>query len=247
MKIASIFLLLLLSFFKQPSLEAQETPPSPWPKATLKITGTGELKVVPDQAEVNMTVKATDMDFNKAVQKLNQKTDLLNKKLLSAGFSREEIKTSQLNVQENGEWRNGNYIDSGFVATQSIILRFKRDQQRMVKLMDAFSEEKGAEALFHFGFTLSDEARDQAEEELIRKAIQDSRNKASVIAKTSGVKLGKIKNIIYGEPEKGFGPMYEADMMASSAFRSEKSQSMPDLEVKEIQMQDTITIYWEME
>lgn len=246
MKTASFFLLLLLSFFAHPALEAQETPTAQFPKATLKITGTGEVKVVPDLAVVNMTVKTTSMIFNKAVQGLNEKTTLLNKKLLAAGFTREEVKTSQLNVQENGEWRDGNYIDSGYAATQSIELRFKRDQQRMVKLMDAFSEEKGAEALFHFGFTLSDEARNQAEEELIRKAIQDSRNKAAVIAKTSGVKLGKIRNIIYGQPDMGPGPMYEAGMVASGYGRA-KSESMPDIEVQEIRMEDTITIYWEME
>lgn len=246
MKIASLFLLLLLSFLGQPSLKAQETPVTQFPKAALKITGTGEMRVAPDLAVVNMTVKATDMDFNKAVQKLNEKTSQLHKKLLAAGFTREEIKTSQLNVQENGQWRDGNYIDSGFVATQSIELRFKRDQQRMGKLMDAFSEKKGAEALFHFGFTLSDQARQQAEEELIRKAIQDSRNKASVIAKASGVKLGKIRNIVYGQPEMHPMPMYESAMM-DQGMRSGKSQGMPDIEVQEIRMQDNITIYWEME
>lgn len=246
MKSSSIFLLLIIFFFFQDGLTAQESLAAQAPKATLKITGTGEIKLAPDLAVVNMTVKTTDPYFNKAVQQLNEKTDRLNKKLLAAGFRREEIKTSQLNVQENGEWRDGNYINKGFVATQSIELRFKRDQQRMSKLMETFSEEKGAEALFHFGFTLSDQARQQAEEELIRKAIQDSRNKAAVIAKTSGVKLGKIRNIIYGQPDMRPMPMYEAAMMDQS-MRSGKSQGMPDIEVQEIQMQDTITIYWDIE
>ena len=246
MKKTSFLFLLMLSFLAGSSLMAQENQTAGPAKASLKVVGTGEMKVVPDLAVMNMTVKATDMDFNKAVQKLNEKTDRLHKKLLSAGFKRDEIKTSQLNVQENGQWRDGNYIDSGFVASQSIELRFKRDQQRMARLMNAFSEEKGAEALFHFGFALSDEARQQAEEELIKKAIQDARKKGAVIANASGVKLGKVKNIIYGQPEIRPVPMYES-AMADVHMRSAKGQSMPDIEAREIEMQDTITIYWDIE
>ena len=247
MKRASFFLFLLLPLFAGNSVFAQESQnPVPTPRAHLKVAGTGDMRVTPDQAVVSMTVKTTDMDFNKAVQKLNEKTDRLYKKLLNAGFQREEIKTSQLNVQENGQWRDGNYIDSGYVATQNLELRFKRDHQRMAKLMDAFSAEKGAEALFHFGFALSDDARQQAEEELIRRAIQDARNKAAVIAKTSGVKLGQISNIVYGQPDMRPVPMYEAAMMDMS-MRSAKGQEMPNIEVQEIEMQDTITIYWNIE
>lgn len=244
MKRASLFFL-LISFYALSPLLAQDAP-LPAPKATMRINGTGQMRVAPDLAVVSMTVKATDKDFNKAVKKLNEKTEQLNKKLLNAGFKKEEIKTSQLNVQENGQWREGTYVDSGYVASQYIELRFKRDQQRMSKLMEAFSQEKGAEALFHFGFTLSDEARQQANEELIRKAIQDARNKATLIAKASGVKLGKIRNIVYGQPDYQPMPMYKTEAMAMSA-RGASDQAMPDIEVQEIEMQDTITIFWEME
>lgn len=241
MKRASFFLLLLPLLVMQ-SLSAQENT-SPPLKATMKIMGTGNIRVAPDLAIMSMTVKATDMDFNKAVKKLNEKADKLNKRLLSAGFTKNEIKTSQLNVQENGKWQNGNYVDSGYVASQYIELKFKRDQQRMAKLMEAFSQEKGAEALFNFGFSLSDEARQLANEELIRKAIQDARSKATVISNASGVKLGKISSIVYGQSD--FQPMYKETMQMSA--RGASDQGMPDIEVKELEMQETITIYWEME
>ena len=243
MKRASV-IFLLLSFFSLSPLIAQEAQ-MPVSKATMKINGTGQMRVSPDLAVVSMTVRAKDMDFNKAVKELNEKTAQLNKKLLNAGFSKEEIKTSQLNVQENGHWRNGNYVDSGYVASQYIELRFKRDQQRMSRLMETFSKEKGAEALFHFGFSLSDEARQKANEELIKKAIQDARNKATLIANASGVKLGKIRNIVYGQPEYQPVPMYKESMQMSA--RGASDQAMPDIEVQEIEMQDVITIFWEME
>lgn len=243
MKRSSVFFL-LFSFFTFSQLFAQESE-VPASKAVMKVNGTGQMRVSPDLALVNMTVRAKDMDFNKAVKKLNEKSTDLNKKLLNAGFSKEEIKTSQLNVQENGHWRDGNYIDSGYVASQYIELKFKRDQKRMARLMEAFSKEKGAEALFHFGFTLSDEAKQKANEELIKKAVQDARSKATVIAGASGVQLGNIRNIIYGQPEYRPVPMYKTEEMAMSA-RGASDQSMPDIEIQEIEMQDTITIFWEM-
>lgn len=245
MKRASVLGTLLGVILLTFGLQAQDVSTTT-PKPGLRILGTGEIRVSPDLAVVNMNVKTTDMDFNRAVQKLNEKTDHLYKKLQSSGFRKDEIKTSQLNVQENGQWRDGNYIDSGFVATQNIELGFKRDHARMARLMEAFSEEKGAEALFHFGFALSDEAEQKAKDELVGKAIQDARNKATLIARASGVKLGKVRNIVYGQPDIRPVPMMEAAYMDAN-MRSAKGQSMPDIEVQEIQMQDTITIFWEIE
>ncbi len=237
-------LFLLISFFATSLLHAQESL-QPAPESVIKIEGKGNVRVAPDLAVMNMTVKVTDMDFNRAIKKLNEKTGKLNKKLLDAGFNKEEIKTSQLNVQENGKWRNGEYVDSGYVASQFIELKFKRDPQRMARLMNAFAQEKGAEALFHFGFALSDEARQQANEELIKKAITDARNKATIISKASGVKLGNIRNIVYGQGNYQPGPLYKESMQMS--MRGAADQSMPDIEAQEIEMTDTITIYWQIQ
>jgi uncharacterized protein YggE len=239
----ALFLVLGLS-----SLRAQQQAPAlAVQQAALKIKGSGEIRVAPDLAVVNMTVKAIDMDFNQAVKALNQKTDKLHKKLQSAGFKPSEIKTSQLNVQENGHWRNGEYIDSGYVAMQHIELRFKRDQQRIGSLMEAFADEQGAEALFQLGFALSDEVRKEAGEELIRKAIMDARNKATVIAKTSGVKLGKIRSISYGQPDFQPMPMYNDMTMNMRMNSAESKQGVADMEVSEIEMRDDLIVVWDIE
>lgn len=241
MILLALFSVLSLSF-----LQAQDMNTPPFQQQpVLKIKGSGELRVVPDQAVMNMTVKATDMDFNQAVKKLNEKTSLLERKLQEAGFKPKEIKTSQLNVQENGEWRNGDYINSGYAAMQHIELRFKRDAQRIANLMEAFAGEQGAEALFHFGFALSDEARKEAGEELIRKAIMDARSKATVIAKTSGVKLGRIRSMTYGQNDQQPGPVF--NQMSMRMEEAESQQSMATMEVREIEMRDDIVIFWDIE
>lgn len=243
-----LVLIALLSVPGISSLRAQhQTPVGSNQASTLKIKGSGELRVAPDLAVVNLTVKAIEMDFNQAVKALNEKTDKLQRKLQSAGFKKDELKTSQLNVQENGHWRNGEYSDSGYVALQHIELRFKRDQQRIGRLMEAFSQEEGAEALFHFGFALSDETRREAGEELIRKAILDARSKATVIAKTSGVKLGKIRSISYGQPDFQPVPVYQEMAINMRMDSPETKQGMADLEVREIEMRDDIVVYWDIE
>lgn len=246
MKKYCFILFTLFSALSLSVLQAQDTNTPPFQQQpVLKITGSGELRVVPDEALMNMTVKATDMDLNQAVKKLHEKTSLLQEKLQEAGFKPKEIKTSQLSVQENGKWRNGDYIDSGYAAMQHIELRFKRDQQRILSLMEAFAGEQGAEALFHFGFALSDEARKDAREELIRRAILDARSKATVIAKTSGVKLGKIRSMVYGQPDYQPGPVF--NQMSMRTEEAGPRQSMADMEVREIEMRDDIVIYWDIE
>jgi uncharacterized protein YggE len=248
MRKINFVLLTLFSVLSLSALQAQQQASAlPVQQAALKIKGNGEIRVAPDLAVVNMTVKATDMDFNQAVKALNQQTDKLQNKLQSAGFKHTEIKTSQLNVQENGHWRSGEYTDSGFVAMQHIELRFKRDQQRIGRLMEAFADEQGAEALFQLGFALSDEVRQEAGEELIRKAIMDARSKATVIAKTSGVKLGKIRNISYGQPDFQPMPMYNDMAMNMRMSSAEAKQGVADMEVREIEMQDDIIVVWDIE
>lgn len=241
----SIFILfLLLPFWMSTSLQAQDAP-VPAQRATLKVNGTANVQVAPDQAVINMTVRAIDMDINQAVKQLEEKSGRLTERLRAAGFRREEIKTSQLNVQDNGRWRNGEYVDSGYVAQQFIELKFKRDQQRITRLLDAFSREDGAEALFQFGFALSDDARQQADEELIRKAVEDARSKARVIAQASGVKLGKIRSIVYGQPD--YRPMPMQQEMMDMKMREGQEQSFADMEVREIEMQDSILVYWDID
>lgn len=244
MKKSIFILLLLLPYWIGTPLQAQDAPLSAQ-RPTLKVNGTAHIRVAPDQAVINMTVKSVDMDINQAVKQLEAKSGKLSEKLRAAGFRREEIKTSQLSVQENGRWRNGEYIDSGYVAQQFIELKFKRDQQRITRLLEAFAQEDGADAMFQFGFALSDDARQQAYEELIGKAVADARSKASVIAKASGVKLGKVRSIVYGQPDFRPVPM-QYEMMDMKA-RGVEEQSFTEMEAQEIELNDSITVYWDLD
>lgn len=239
-----MIVLLLLSCWTGIPLQAQDAPLQAQ-RSSLMVNGNAHIRVAPDQAVINMTVKAIDMDINQAVKKLEERSGRLTERLRAAGFRREEIKTSQLNVQDNGRWRNGEYTDSGYVAQQQIELKFKRDQQRISRLLKAFSEEDGAEALFQFGFALSDEARLQAQEELLAKAVADARSKAQVIAKASGVKLGKIRSIVYGQSD--YRPMPMQQEMMNMKMRDGSQQGFEEMEVREIELQDSITIYWEFD
>lgn len=242
MKKASFFLLLFLPFLALDVAQGQVSNPQPPSQpSTLKIDGVGNIRVEPDLAVISMTVKATGPEFNKVVQDLNAKTARLQQKLVKAGFEQKEIKTSQLNVQENGEWHDGEYRQNGYAATQHIELKFPRDQKRITKLMEAFSREDGAEALFHFGFTLSDKAREEAKEKLIQRAIMDARSKATIIAKASGVSLGNIQHIVYGQPAYQPMPMYQMDMREASVAPKQEAAGM---EVQEIELSDQIAIFW---
>lgn len=245
MKKSGCFFLLLVLFISSSQLQAQDRPQSSSQGASIMVHASASVKVAPDQAQMNMTVKATDMDINQAVQKLEQKSERLVKKLQEAGFDREELKVSHLNVQDHGRWRNGNYIDNGYVAQQHIELTFKRDQEKIARLLAVFSQQDGGEALFQFGYTLSEEAREQAYEMIIKKAVAKARRQAGSIAEASEVNLGKVRSILYGKPE--YGPFPHQNEMMRMDMKAEQQQGMADMEVREIELQDSITIYWEID
>src|SRR5690606_2103327 len=145
--------------------------------------------------------------FNKAVQDLNKKATGLEKQLVKAGFKKEDIKTTGYNVHKNYQYKDGQITDTGFVAYQTFVVEFAKDQQRIIKLVNNLSESP-VQVSFNFAFTLSDAKDKEVEVELLKRAVDDASLKSKTLASAAGISLKRIVNITYVTHQQGPIPMY---------------------------------------
>ncbi len=231
------FHLLLIILFTCPLLSTAQNQKNPF----IEVKGEASLKVKPDLAIVTISFNSIDMAFNKAVKNVNDKNETLIKQLEKSGFKKEEIKSSGFTAGKNIIWARDRSIDSGYVATQSVILEFTYSKDRVTKLVESFTESKiGLE--FHFDFILSEAKTKEVKNKLIELSIVDAKGKAEIIAKTSAIKLGAIQSVQYGI-ENDFErpqPMYKT----MEANINQPSTGFGGLNVADIEVVDNLRVVW---
>lgn len=226
---------------------AQTNPQQPQQpnQGVMEVQGQGRMRVQPDQTMVMIQVQNTNTEAGRAVQVVSERVEQLLKKLQEAGFKKDEIKTSQFYLNENNEWRDGRMFRNGYTASQTLEVRFPLDQKRMTKLTNVFAGTQEG-VTFQFSFGLSDKLQQQVKEELISKAIQDARDKASVIARSANIRLGTIRKIDY--VQQGYRPYEQAQhRVANDMMGMQKEASFPQTDIQDIEMTDQIVVIWNLE
>ncbi len=211
----------------------------------LEVKGYGRLKTQPDLGVLNIELKAIQKEFGTTVSILSSDYDKIIKHLEKEGFKKEEIKTSSYGVQPNRIYGRGTFYDSGFVGQQSITIEFPNTKDNLAKLTDSFSKSP-VKVKFSFSFTISDNKREEIRNELIKKAIEDAKQKAKLIAETSGQQLGKIKKIKYGTISTwNYEPDYDRALMIEVPDE-EVIREQFGFDIKEISLKDFVIIIYEL-
>lgn len=208
----------------------------------LQVSGIGEMNVLPDLMETHIHVNSEDSEFQAAVSALRQKTDQIVAHLKKNGYKEEDIVTMRMSVNKQYDYRNGQRLDKGYMATQSIKLTSDYTAQNLGSVVDMMGKSP-VDAPFTFGFTLKDESREKYREELIGMAVKDARNKADVLAKAAGVSLKGIRHISYGN-QGGRPPVIMRDMMMKEEAMAQADSGNVNLEVDEMTLTESVNIQW---
>lgn len=212
----------------------------------LEVKGYGRLTTQPDLGVLNVEITTIQNEFGSAISSLNSNYEKIINHLEREGFKKEEIKTRNYSVHENTIYRNGAAYDSGFVGQQSILVEFENTKENLSKIIESF-QKSPVDAKFSFSFTISNAKREDLRNEIIKKAIDDAKQKANLIAETSGLQLGKIKEIKYGTfpTENYFGTYGESLFMEIPATEQPSSEAM-GFDVKEVAFRDYVVIIYEL-
>lgn len=210
----------------------------------VQVVGNSRLSVKPDVGVLIIGISNKSLNVSQATTGLNDKTKNISRQLTGIGFKESDIKTTDFQVRENKIYRREEYVDSGYVATQNVRVEFKYDKETIVKILNAFSKSK-TDFTLNIDFKLSDQLRSSVQNELLKLAIQDSREKSKLISETSGVKLKKIKEInYYGAGNAGGGREEYTPMYKSMAPGMANDTGFTP---NEMLFTDSIVVIWEIE
>src|SRR3989344_3963625 len=172
---------------------------------TITLSGHGEVSAVPDIANVYFTIRKE----GKTVKEAQEAVALIEKSSLdflkNNDVAEKDIKTANASFNPKYEYRYdtktlmpcsefgcpprpGTNVITGYEAYESIIVKV-RNTDEVGKIMQGLGE-LGVSELNGPNFTIDNE--DALKAEARKKAIDDAKEKAKVLAKDLGVRLGRI-------------------------------------------------------
>lgn len=215
----------------------------------IRVTGKGKLAVKPDMICLMMELSDVDYDYEKTLKESASQTELLKDCFEKLGFQRTDLKTTYFNVDteydryqdKDNVWRSR---FAGYRFTHKLKLEFDADNKLLGKILYELTHIP-VNPEFRMMYTIKDV--DAAKNELLGKAVADSKKKAEVLTEAAGVKLGNIISIDYSWGEINICSDVKYGM--TEAMRvcepTEMSYDM-DIEPDDIDVTDTVTVVWEI-
>ena len=165
-------------------------------KPILRVVGNSELSVKPTRTVISLTISSIDPTYAGSVEKLITRVDLLTKVLNDLKFKDEKIITSNFRVSKNTKYSNGTRTDDGFIAIQTLKVRFEQDKERLLEVLSKTTSSK-ADPIIDINFELDNDRKAKLKRKLIKLAVIDAKRKSEIIVTESGYKIAGVKEIIY--------------------------------------------------
>lgn len=217
---------------------------------TIRVTGKGKLSVKPDTICLVIDAEGVYPDYEETIKKSAEETKILREVLEKSGLAGEDLKTKNFSIQSEYEGyrdKNDDYKRRfiGYKFSHKASIQFPNDNQQLGRTLYALSH-CAIEIEFSILHTVKNP--EAIKNELLKKAVFDSKTKAEILAQAAGVKLGEIEEINYswGELEifsQPFDRMMGSVIYAESMSEHKESYDI-DLEADDIDVNDTVTIEW---
>ncbi|WP_421871838.1 SIMPL domain-containing protein [Marinoscillum sp.] len=213
-------------------------------QSTLSVQGNASLAVKPTQTTVNLNIESKDATYPGAVESMINRVEQLSKDLKKLGFKDSDIITSNFNVNQGRVYVKNMWKDSGFVATQQLMVTFPQDKKKLLDVLNTVTK-SSAKPSINLSFGLDVTKKEEVKNELIKLAVKDAKTKAEIIASASAYNITGIKSIEYGRANNGPQPMYE--VVASDTFLKAANVEMSNFEAADLRYNETVFIVYTIE
>lgn len=213
---------------------------------TIRVTGKGKIQVKPNQIVLRLSFCEVLKTYGVAVQASTTQITRLKDILEEIGISRNEVKTNHFSINpeyKRIESNNSNFNTKliGYRYNHDVIIRFDIDNQLLDKVLEAVSKIE-QKPLINIEYSVKD--CELIKNELITKAVKDSKNKAMIISQEMGVSLGNVISIDYSSMniDLTINP-YRDNVYNNMDCRM---MSTCDIDPEDIEVEDEVTINWEI-
>ncbi len=215
----------------------------------IRVTGKGQLKVHPDMTRITITLVGLYPEYAETVCRSSMDTEQIKDLLMPFGFDRKDLKTLSFSVDPEYESYKEKDVYKqrliGYKYRHLLKVEFDSDNERLGRILYALGKSP-LYPEFRLSYTVKDP--EAAKNELLGKAVQDAIEKAGVLTAAAGQKLGTIQNIDYswGEIDFEYRPM-RGDCVCEPCMDLGSGGALPmDIEPDDIDVQDTVTVVWEI-
>lgn len=194
-----------------------------------------------------MNLEATEMDYAATLERATAEIENLRYAIVGTGHDGKALKTTSFNIKteyerykQNDEWLQ-RFV--GYNCIHGLKLEFDLDMPTLGKTIAAIAMCE-ADPQFNIRFSIKDPAA--VKEQLLENAVTNATEKAKILAKAAGVKLGAIKNIDYSWGELRL--YSKTDMRVCEAAVAPMSAGFDiDVEPDDIDTSDNVTVMWAIE
>ena len=214
----------------------------------IRVSGKGKLSVRPDTICLAIEAEGVYPDYEKTIKESADQTKVLRESLEKSGLSGKELKTKHFSIQSEYESyrdKNDDYKRRfvGYKFEHHTEIKFPNDNEQLGRTLYELSH-CPVEVEFSICYTVSNP--EDVRNELLRKAVKDSRVKAEILAESAGVNLGEIKRIDYSWGELQIVSHPIDKFMAEPMLLEPRASYDIDIEAHDIDVDDTVTIEWEL-
>ena len=197
---------------------------------TMNVQGSSKISVTPDEAEIYVNIEVIKPTARTAQQSNAQLVNQVKEALLNKGINEKQIETDYFYINPYSEWdyKTGERLDKGYKAIHSMKITSK-DIDGLGELIDT-AINAGATGVNRVNFMLSDDLRKQVNEEALKEASTDAKEKAESITSALNVKLGKIAMISESNSQYNpyvYYPGGRMDMAAESSKEYDSTSISP--------------------
>ncbi len=248
--LVSLFAIAVLSFFTftgclgteipDITLAAEETGEVQVAQNTISVIGTGEVKVLPDEVFINVSVVTERPTTQEAVDENSVITNNLISVIENIDAENLTIQTVGYELQPLYDYTLEDEPPTIYAYRVSTTVEVKTTDIDKIGEIITKATESGATRISSIGFDLSDETKSQTQKEALAEATRDASDKALTIAQSLGL---RIERVVYISETEVFFP---GPLMASLAFGEMRAEEVtaPVIMPQEIEVTATLNIIY---
>jgi uncharacterized protein len=204
----SILLPILIVFAVLVQAKAQQRVLPP----LVSVTGTGEVRVQPDQVVLSMGVEIREKTLEQARKQADAKAAAIIAYLKKKGIEAKDIQTSYMNINPMYDGSSFNRTTPDFYLAQKTMTVLIRNLNRFDELTTGLYE-AGINRIDGISFQVA--SIEKHKEEAQKRAIQQAKQKAQILTSQLGSKVGNVYSI--NEVSSGMPRPYQSKMMMQEA------------------------------
>jgi uncharacterized protein YggE len=159
---------------------------------TLSVTGSGQVFLSPDIADISVGVHTEGKDAAKAVADNNSQTQKVIQMIKDMGVADKDIQTTNFSIYPRQEYDDQGRVTGITYVVENTVRITVRDLDKIGELLNAVVE-SGANNIFGIQFDVEDRVTALASAR--QAAVQNAQTIAEELAQAAGVKLGPVQSI----------------------------------------------------